>query len=165
MTDLALAQQIRTDGIDVLVDLAGHTVGNRLAAFAMRPAPVQATWIGYPNTTGLAAMDFRLTDAVSDPPGAEAFCTERLIRLPHGFLCYQPPNDAPLPRTPQNRPLTFASFNAVPKYSDGCIAAWSAILQRLPAARLRRPTSPMRSPRNDCWPALRRRESVRTGSI
>lgn len=137
LTDQALAQQVRSDGIDLLIDLAGHTVGNRLAAFAMRPAPVQATWIGYPNTTGLAAMDFRLTDAISDPPGAEALHTERLIRLPHGFLCYQPPDDAPPPRPPQAGAVTFASFNAVPKYSDDCIAAWSAILRRLPAARLR----------------------------
>ena len=137
-SDGALAKQVRSDGIDLLIDLAGHTVGNRLPAFAMRPAPVQATWIGYPNTTGLTAMDFRLTDAVSDPPGADAFYTERLVRLPHGFLCYRPPDDAPAPQPPPpERPLTFASFNAVPKYGDACIAAWSAILRRLPAARLR----------------------------
>jgi predicted O-linked N-acetylglucosamine transferase (SPINDLY family) len=138
LSDYAIAQQIRNDGIDLLVDLAGHTVGNRLAVFAMRATPVQASWIGYPNTTGLKTMDFRLTDAISDPPGADAFSTERLVRLPHGFLCFQPSNDAPPPQAPSDgRPFTLASFNAVPKYSDGCIAAWAQILRRLPTARLR----------------------------
>lgn len=138
LSDQALAELIRNDGIDVLVDLAGHTLGNRLVVFAMRAAPVQVTWLGYANTTGLKAMDFRLTDVVSDPPGADAFYTERLVRLPHGFLCYRPPNDAPTPvPPPQQRPFALASFNAVPKCSEGCIAAWAAILRRLPAARLR----------------------------
>jgi protein O-GlcNAc transferase len=136
--DEALARLIRRDRIDLLVDLAGHTLGNRLPVFAMRPAPVQANWIGYPNTTGLAAIDFRLTDAECDPPGAEAFHTERLVRLPGGFLCYRPPPDAPAAVTPPaDRPFTFASYNAVAKIGPACIAAWSAILRQRRDARLR----------------------------
>lgn len=136
MSDGALAKTIRDDGIDILVDLGGHTLGNRLSVFAMRPAPVQATWIGYPNTTGLEAMDFRLTDAVSDPPEADAFYTERLMRLPGGFLCYQPPAEAPVPKRSSREPFTFASFNAVPKYSGPCIGAFADILKRVPQSRL-----------------------------
>jgi predicted O-linked N-acetylglucosamine transferase (SPINDLY family) len=120
----------------VLVDLAGHTLNNHLTVFAMRAAPVQATWIGYPNTTGLAAMDFRLSDAICDPPGDETLQSERLIRLPHGFLCYRPAAEAPQPGLPPEG-LTFASFNAVPKISTGVIAAWAAILRQLPRAGLR----------------------------
>jgi protein O-GlcNAc transferase len=138
LPDRELAEKIRSDGIDLLVDLAGHTSGNRLAVFAMHAAPVQVTWLGYPNTTGLTRMDYRLTDAVSDPAGVDAYYTEQLVRLHQGFLCYQPPGDAPPPAPPPgDRPFTLASFNAVPKISEGCIAAWAAILRRLPAARLR----------------------------
>lgn len=137
LPDRALAELIRNDGIDILIDLGGHTVGNRIAVFAMRAAPVQVTWIGYPNTTGLRAMDFRLTDAVSDPPGSEALYSERLVRLSPTFLCYRPPEDAPVPeRSAGNRPFTFASFNAVPKYSDACIAAFASILRQVPGSRL-----------------------------
>lgn len=137
LPDKALAELVRSDGIDILVDLGGHTVGNRIAVFAMRAAPVQVAWIGYPNTTGLRAMDFRLTDAVSDPPGAEAFYSERLIRLSPTFLCYRPPEGAPEPeRSGADRPFTFASFNAVPKYSDACIAAFASILKQVPDSRL-----------------------------
>ena len=148
LSDRAIADLIRRDEIDILIDLGGHTVGNRLAVFAMRAAPVQATWIGYPNTTGLAAMDFRLTDGISDPPGADKFHTERLIRLPSTFLCYRPPDEAPPPNLPAaNRPVTFGSFNAVPKYSDACLAAWAGILERLPEARLMLKASDLTIPR------------------
>ncbi|MFO1057336.1 MAG: hypothetical protein U1E53_10255 [Dongiaceae bacterium] len=142
LSDLELARLVRAERIDILVDLAGHTVGNRLGAFALRAAPVQASWIGYPATTGLAAMDFRLTDAVADPEGAEAWHSERLVRLPQGFLCYRPPEDAPAVATAPpprggERPFAFGSFNALAKLGPAAIAAWGAILRRVPGAQLR----------------------------
>ena len=91
LDDEAAAQAVREDEIDVLVDLDGHIGGNRLTMFARRPAPVQATYIGYQNTTGMAAMDYRITDDWSDPPGeTESLHTEQLVRLPDSFFCYRP---------------------------------------------------------------------------
>lgn len=140
--DDSLARLVMADGIDILVDLAGHTRGNRLAMFQRRPASVQATWIGYPNTTGLDTIDYRITDPIADPPGAtDAFHTERLVRLPRGFLCYRPPEDAPRLgsrpcATANSRGVTLGSFNALSKLGPGMIDAWSRILARLPDARL-----------------------------
>lgn len=137
-SDRAVAEAVAADRIDVLVDLAGHTTGNRLGVFAQRPAPLQFTWLGYPGSTGLRAFSGRLTDAWADPPGAEAFATEPLLRLPH-FLCYGPPGHAPEPGPPpclEGRPPTFGSFNAPAKLNDGVLDLWSRLLQRLPAARL-----------------------------
>ena len=92
-SDLEVARRIVADGIDVLVDLSGHTAGQRLGVFALRPAPVQITYLGYPATTGLSRIGYRLTDAWADPPGAtESLHTEELVRLPGGFLCYRPPD-------------------------------------------------------------------------
>jgi protein O-GlcNAc transferase len=140
MSDEALAQRIRSDGIDILVDLAGHTAKNRLPLFVRKPAPVQVTWLGYPNTTGLDAIDYRLVDAVTDPEGeADAFASETLLRLPGGFLCYGAPNDAP---TPETAPclatgfVTFGSFNSPAKLSAATLDAWAQVLIRLPTARL-----------------------------
>lgn len=134
-----LAERIRADGIDILVDLAGHTAKNDLLAFARKPAPVQISWLGYPNTTGLAAMDYRLTDGRADPKGAEAFHRERLLRLDGGFLCYRPPPAcppvAPLPMAKAGA-VTFGSFNQLAKLSDAALATWAEILNRLPDARL-----------------------------
>jgi protein O-GlcNAc transferase len=140
MSDEALAERIRSDGIDILVDLAGHTAKNRLPVFARKPAPVQVTWLGYPNTTGLDAIDYRLADDVTDPVGeADAFASETLVRLPGGFLCYGATNDAP---TPETAPclskgfVTFGSFNNPAKLSGATLDAWAQVLTRLPTARL-----------------------------
>ncbi len=134
-----LAERIRADGIDILVDLAGHMAKNDLLAFARKPAPVQVTWLGYPNTIGLAAMDYRLTDGLADPKGAEAFHRERLLRLEGGFLCYRPPVArppvAPLPMAKAGA-VTFGSFNQLAKMGDAVLATWAEILNRLPDARL-----------------------------
>jgi len=132
MTDEAVARQIYNDHIDILVDLAGHTTNNRLRVFASRPAPVQVTWLGYPDTTGMPVMDYRLTDDIADPVGeSDRYCTERLIRLSEGFLCYAPPEGAGeisgLPALHQGR-VTFGSFNNLPKVNEKVVAVWSQIL-------------------------------------
>ncbi len=141
LSDAELAAQIRADGIDILVDLGGHTRGNRLGAFALKPAPVQVSYLGYPATTGLRAIDARITDAWADPPGmTEAFHSERLARLEHGFLCYRPPGDAPTPEPPPSIAaghVTFGSFNNLAKLTPATIARWSEILTAVPGARLR----------------------------
>ncbi|HUA57026.1 MAG TPA: tetratricopeptide repeat protein [Candidatus Sulfotelmatobacter sp.] len=135
-----VAAQIRDDGIDILVDLAGHTLGNRLAVFARKPAPLQLTWLGYPGTTGMAAIDYRLTDAVADPsPAADALHRERLLRLPHGFLTYRPrhppPDVAPAPSSTGGG-VTFGSFNNLAKLNERVIACWARILAAVPDSRL-----------------------------
>jgi len=131
---------IRGDGIDLLVDLAGHTARHRLAVFAQRPAPVQISWLGYPNTTGLSAIDYRLTEAVSDPPGlTERWHTEKLVRLPETFSCYLPPRDAPpvgtLPAVAVGH-LTFGCFNHLAKVTPATLDLWSRLLRQTPGARL-----------------------------
>src|SRR5690606_22530240 len=96
LTDDEVAATIRADQVDILVDMAGHIGGNRLLVFARKPAPVQVTYLGYQNTTGMSAMDYRLTDAHADPPGmTDRFYTEKLVRLPEAFFVYQPATDAP----------------------------------------------------------------------
>jgi predicted O-linked N-acetylglucosamine transferase (SPINDLY family) len=140
LSDAGAAARIRDDGIDLLIDLSGHTGQSRLSLFAARPAPVQATWLGYPATTGLAAMDWRLTDGIADPPGAaEPFHAERLLRLPNGFLCYRPPAEAGEPAPAPmiaNGFVTFGSFNQLAKLSDETVAAWASVLDRVPGSRL-----------------------------
>ena len=139
LSSAAAAELVRQDGIDILVDLAGHTARNRLAVFACRAAPVQIAWLGYPCTTGMAALDYRLTDAIADPPGAEDLHSETLLRLPRGFLCYGPPADAPDPGPlpAQGRgAVTFGSFNNFSKLSPATIRLWSALLKAVPASSL-----------------------------
>ncbi|MDI1250401.1 MAG: tetratricopeptide repeat protein, partial [Lacunisphaera sp.] len=140
LDDEAAAAVVRADDLDLLIDLAGHTARHRLLVLARRPAPVQAIWIGYPNTTGLDAVDYRLTDAQSDPPGrTEAFYSERLVRLPANFSCYRPDEDAPpvndLPAA-AGAGVTFASFNQFAKVTPGVIALWARVLLAVPGSRL-----------------------------
>lgn len=140
LSDAALAETARSDRIDILVDLAGHTAGNRLLAFARKPAPVQATWLGYPDTTGMAAIDWRITDAAADPPGeADVLSVERLFRLERGFLCYRPHPDAPAVVPPPclgRGAVTFGSCNNLSKVTDAAIDAWAGILRRVKGSRL-----------------------------
>ena len=153
LADAELAAAVRADRIDLLVDLAGHTAGNRLPVFALRPAPLQLTWLGYPGSTGLACFSGRMTDAWADPPEAdppeagspEAVLpeadpqpTEPLRRLPH-FLCYGPPEAAPAPGPPPclgGGPPTFGSFNAPAKLNAGVLDLWARLLQEVPGSRL-----------------------------
>lgn len=139
LTDEALAQQIRDDRIDVLVDLSGHTGHNRLLAFARKPAPVQMTWLGYQATTGLSAMDYRITDVGMDPPGmSEAFHSEKLLRVASA-ACFQPAPDSPpvntLPAL-SGAPFTFGCLNNPAKTTSSVLDAWAEILRRVPNARL-----------------------------
>jgi predicted O-linked N-acetylglucosamine transferase (SPINDLY family) len=140
LDDDAAEARIRADAVDILVDLAGHTAGNRLPLLARRPAPIQVSWLGYPNTTGLPTMDYRLVDGISDPEGeSDALATETLIRLPRGFLCYRPPDAAgpvsPLPMLATGT-VTFGCFNTPAKLNAAVIRVWAALLRRLPGARL-----------------------------
>lgn len=136
--DDVLAERIASDQIDILVDLAGHTSGNRLSVFARRVAPVQMTWLGYPGITGLTEMDYRLTDAVADPPGEiEGGDTEQLVRLTDGFLCYRPPVDIPVAKPPLGeRPVVFGSFNNFAKVNETVLDCWARILEACPGALL-----------------------------
>ncbi|MBF0284698.1 MAG: tetratricopeptide repeat protein [Magnetococcales bacterium] len=142
--DEALAEQVRADGLDVLVDLAGHTANNRLGLFSHRPAPVALSWLGYPATTGSPAIGWRLTDPIADPPSPreEACYSERLFRLEAPFLCYEPPADAPplsddpVPAKGDGEGVVFGSFNNLAKLSDETTALWSELLHRVPGSRL-----------------------------
>jgi len=139
--DAALAALVVEDRIDVLVELSGHTADHRLLCFARRPAPVQVSYCGYPGTTGLSAIGWRLTDAIADAEGeADACHSERLWRLPNGFLTYQPevaalPPANPLPALARGA-VTFGSFNNLSKLNDGVLDLWAAVLRAVPGARL-----------------------------
>lgn len=140
MSDDTLAAKIRADRIDILVDLSGHTAGSRLGVFARKPAPVQVTYLGYPNTTGLGSVDFRISDAWADPIGlTEPLHTERLLRLSETFLCYVPlaggPEVAAPPMSVGLTP-TFGCFNRGRKFNASLLLAWSRILAEVPSARL-----------------------------
>lgn len=139
MSDIQAADLICHDGIDILVDLAGLT-SPRVLLFARKPAPVQATWIGYPATTGLSAMDYKIVDNCTDPPGMpDQFYTEKLIRMPESFLCYLPdresPEIGPLPALTSGH-ITFGSFNNVAKMSPLVFTLWSRILKAVPDSHL-----------------------------
>jgi len=138
LSDEEVTRQVESDSVDILVDLSGHTAGNRLLVFARKPAPVQVSWLGYPNTTGMRAMDYRLTDAIADPPGeADELHTESLVRLAGGFLCYQPDGALPTTGAPRaDERVTFGSFNTLAKVTPEVIAVWSEILHGVPGSRL-----------------------------
>ncbi len=140
LNDQEVAELIRQDQIDILIDLSGHTAGNRILVFARKPAPIQVTYLAYPNTTGLSTMDYRLTDAWADPLGTtEHLHTEELIRLPHGFLCYQPPsNTPPVSELPllQKGYVTFGCFNNLAKVNLELVGYWCQILDSLPTAKM-----------------------------
>jgi len=137
ITDEAVATMIHDDQIDILIDLAGHTTGNRLKVFCYKPAPIQATYLGYCTTTGLAAMDYWITDAILHPDTTREKASETIVRLPRCWLCYRPVEDAPEVVVPDpNRPLTFGSLNDLSKLTDEVIARWSTILKALPDSQL-----------------------------
>jgi len=140
LSDLELAHQVRVDRVDTLIDLAGHTPANRMGAFALRPAPVQMTWLGYANTSGLSTVNYRIVDEITDPPGAaDALASETLLRLPGGFLCYGPPPYAPPPafREPAaDGAVIFGTFNNPTKITDATFTLWARLLLRVPKSRL-----------------------------
>lgn len=139
LDDAAAEARIRADGIDLLVDLSGHTGGHRLPLFARKPAPLQASWLGYFATTGLAQMDYVIGDRWVLPAEEEGHFVERPWRLPDSYLCFTPPPFAleagPLPALAEGR-LTFGSFNNLAKLNDEVVALWARLLQALPQARL-----------------------------
>ncbi|MDR3638897.1 MAG: O-linked N-acetylglucosamine transferase, SPINDLY family protein, partial [Isosphaeraceae bacterium] len=139
LTDAQVAEQVRRDRIDILVDLAGHTSGHRLGVFARKPAPVQVTYLGYPNTTGLEEIDYLLTDAVVDPPGEPEWSTEEPYRLPGVFCCYAPPRDAPAVGPPPSAhpgDVAFGSLHKLSKLNGAVLDLWCDLLDAIPSARL-----------------------------
>jgi predicted O-linked N-acetylglucosamine transferase (SPINDLY family) len=140
MSDEQIAGMVRQDGIDILVDLALHTANNRLLVFARKPAPVQVSWLGYPGTTGLTAIDYRLTDPYLDPPGQDASCySEQTIHLPETFLCYDPLlDDMPVQDVPAlaNGMITFGFLGNFCKVNDGVLRLWAKVLAAVHRSRL-----------------------------
>jgi protein O-GlcNAc transferase len=139
-TEERIADKVRENDIDILVDLAGHTAGNRLRVFARKPAPVQVTYLGYPGSTGLSEIDYRLTDSLADPPGqTESLHSEKLLRLPVCNWCYGEPDDAPavepLPAQAEGS-ICFGTFNNFAKASSAIMDLWAAILMAIPSSRL-----------------------------
>jgi predicted O-linked N-acetylglucosamine transferase (SPINDLY family) len=138
LSDGQLADLVRQDRIDVLVELTGHMGGNRLLAFARKPAPVQVAYPGYPNTTGLKTVDYLICDEDRDPPGAERYFTEELVRLAVTSQCYRPPDDAPpvgpLPARSAGH-VTFGCLNKLVKVTPAMMRAWAQVLRAVPGSR------------------------------
>ena len=140
LDDKALQQKITRDGIDILVDLNGYTKGHRVGVLMRRAAPLQVSWIGYPNTSGMDVMDYRIVDGTTDPDGADSLCSEKLIRMPETFSVYLP--DPLLPPVAAEAPVlengyvTFGSFNFLPKLNPELLGAWSEIMSAVPDSRL-----------------------------
>ena len=139
MTDDELAQRIYQDHIDILVDLAGHTANSRLPVFGYRPAPVQVSYLGYPNTTGVEAINYRFTDVIADPDGSEPFYSEELVRLEGGLTRYRAPEHTPevgpLPAATSGI-ITFGSLNNLVKMNEQVLDLWSQVLHAVPGSRL-----------------------------
>ena len=140
LSDAQTAELVRSDQIDILVDLKMHTGNNRLLVFARKPAPVQVAWLGYPGTTGLSTIDYRLTDPYLDPPGLfDEFYAEVSLRLPDTFWCYDPLTDQPsvngLPAL-ESGAITFGCLNSLSKINEECLALWARVLQAVPRSRL-----------------------------
>jgi predicted O-linked N-acetylglucosamine transferase (SPINDLY family) len=139
LDDKAIAKLIEKDNIDILVDLAGHSAGSKIYVMAYKPAPVQVTWLGYPDTTGMSQIDYRLTDEIADPAGSEKFYSEELFYLPEGFLCYGPGSMMPpVVQSPclERKNITFGSFNNSTKINPVVIETWSRILKSTPGSSL-----------------------------
>lgn len=151
LSDDMVAKMIRDHRIDILVDLAGHSTGNRLPVFARKPAPLQITYLGYPGTTGLSAIDYRITDRYADPDGsADAYYAEQLLRLPNSLCCYHPagmPEISSLPALARGY-LTFGSFNNFNKIDQPTLNLWANLLRALPTSRLMMITVPEGEPRD-----------------
>ncbi len=146
-----VVESARSDRLDIAVDLSGHTKGHSLAAFACRLAPVQVSFLGYPATTGVPAMDWRLADSLTDPPGeGERYCTERLHRLDPCLWCFRAPSDSPdispLPADAAGH-VTFGSFNAMPKMTPACLDLWCEVLKAVPGSRVLIKNQPLK----DAW--------------
>ncbi len=140
MDDTRAADLVRADKIDILVDVSGHTSGNRLLLFGRKPAPLQVSFLGYLNTTGMKAIDYRISDGYADPPGvSDSVHTEKLLRLPRTLWCYRPPQDAPpvseLPALRRGH-VTFGSFNHIAKLNPRVLELWADLLRRVPGSRL-----------------------------
>jgi predicted O-linked N-acetylglucosamine transferase (SPINDLY family) len=141
LSDAQVAEQIRKDRIDLLVDLAFHTADNRLLVFARKPAPVQVTWLGCPASTGLTAIDYRLSDPYLDPPGMdESIFSERTIRLPDSFWCYGPPDgrDIPVNSLPalDRGFVTFGCLSTFAKINDAALSLWAKVMHQVQDSRL-----------------------------
>lgn len=142
-SNLEIANQIKQDKIDILVDLSGHTADNKLPAFTLKPAPIQVEYLGYPNTSGLSEMDYRIVDDYTDPASditTNKFVSEKLFRMPNSFICYEPfegsvPDVVGAPCL-SGKGFTFGSFNNISKICDSVIKTWAIILSKLPNSKL-----------------------------
>ena len=139
VTTAQLPARVQADGIDILIDLAGHTAGGTMRAFARRMAPVQASFLGYPGSTGVPNIDWLIGDPVVTPPDSDHLCSEHVLRLPNTVFCFAPEVDYPLPNfaaVSRGRPLTFGSFNNIPKLTPRTLRLWVNVLKAVPDSRL-----------------------------
>ncbi len=149
LSDASLAEKVREDRIDILVDLSGHARGHRLLTFARKPAPVQVTAGGHYSTTGLEAIDHLITDRYHAPEGSERYFSETLVRMPHDYICYEPPVYAPAVVAPpvlRRGYVSFGCYNNLAKINERVVAVWGGILKALPTAKLRLQTHQLNDP-------------------